>query len=76
MIIHIPSGKRFENRAQAKAYFGSANYKYRVRNREFTFHDNREVMPDSLTENLRDGECEAKIYNNSKMYADMPRLQI
>ena len=26
MIIHIPTGKRFNNRKEAKIYFGSAYY--------------------------------------------------
>ena len=35
MIIHIPTGKRFNNRKEAKIYFGSAYY-YKIE-KEFLF---------------------------------------
>lgn len=44
MITHIPTGKSFENRLQAKMDMGSSNYNRAVRNREFTFHDGRKVI--------------------------------
>lgn len=44
MILHIPTGKQFDSRLQAKNYFGAANYNYRVKNKEFTFHDQREII--------------------------------
>lgn len=43
MFTHIPTGKIFENRLQAKLYFGSANFNKRVKNSEFTFHDGRNI---------------------------------
>lgn len=54
MITHIPTRIQFESRLQAKRYFGTSNYNYRVRNREFTFHDDREMKPDQ-NEPSRDG---------------------
>ena len=36
MIIHIPTGKRFNNRKEAKIYFGSAYY-YKIEKREERF---------------------------------------
>lgn len=38
MITHIPTGRKFENRLQAKIYFGHSDYNRRCRNREFIFH--------------------------------------
>lgn len=46
MIIHVPSGKQFKNRLECKLYFGHVEYNKRVRNREFTFHDGRNIIPD------------------------------
>lgn len=53
MFTHIPTGKVFENRLQAKLYFGSANFNKRVKNSEFTFHDGRNIIP---KEDFRDKE--------------------
>ena len=49
MFIHIPTGQKFENRLQAKHFFGSSNYNKRVRNNEFTFHNGQEVLPKEKT---------------------------
>ena len=55
MMTHIPTGIQFESRLQAKRYFGTSNYNYRVRKREFTFHDDREIISDHTT-TLREGD--------------------
>ena len=39
MITHIPTGRKFDNRLQAKLYFGHSDYNRRCRNREFIFHN-------------------------------------
>lgn len=61
MITHIPTGRKFDNRLQAKIYFGHSDYNRRCRNREFIFHNsigmNREIVNVSLP--LRD---EVKTY--------------
>lgn len=44
MFTHIPTGKTFENRLQAKIEMGSSRYNRAVKNREFTFHDGRKVI--------------------------------
>lgn len=42
MFTHIPTGKTFENRKEAKKYFGLSEYNRQVKQHAFTFHDNRE----------------------------------
>lgn len=37
MIIHIPTGKRFNNRKEAKIYFGSAYY-YKIEKRRKIYY--------------------------------------
>lgn len=56
MFTHIPTGKQFENRLQAKLYFGSANYNRRAKNKEFTFHDGSEMLPKEVYESLKKKE--------------------
>lgn len=50
MIIHIPTGLKFENRLQAKIYFGNSDFNHRCRNKEFTFHDRRKVFANCSNE--------------------------
>ena len=45
MFTHIPTGYKFENRLDAKRVMGSSRYNKAVKNREFSFHDGREVIP-------------------------------
>ena len=41
MIIHLPTGKQFANRKEAKIYFGTAyNYKLEREKRDLLFTDN------------------------------------
>ena len=54
MIVHIPSGKLFENRLECKMFFGNADYNRRVRRNEFTFHDGRVIRLQKETEIIRD----------------------
>ena len=55
MFIHIPTGKVFENRKQAKTEMGHSNYNRAVRNREFSFHDGRKVIEFEKTTEFIDG---------------------
>ncbi len=38
MFTHLPTGKEFENRKQAKLYYGHAKYNKMVKNGEFSRH--------------------------------------
>ena len=45
MIIHIPTGKRFNNRKEAKIYFGSAYYyKIEKEKQEIVLIDNPDFI--------------------------------
>lgn len=46
MFTHIASGKQFENRKEAKKFFGTAYFNKLVKERAFTFHDGREIISD------------------------------
>lgn len=45
MIIHLPTGREFNNRKEAKMGMGSEAYKRAVKDREFSFHDDRAHIP-------------------------------
>ena len=44
MFTHLPTGKKFLNRKEAKLYMGSGEYKRALKNREFTLHVNDEEL--------------------------------
>lgn len=45
MITHIPTGKTFKNRLQAKIYFGHSNYNRLYRNGGFVFTEDSHSNP-------------------------------
>lgn len=49
MFIHIPTGKTFENRKEAKKYYGQETFKEAVKKGEFTLHGG--IIPDKYFEN-------------------------
>ncbi len=59
MITHIPTGRKFDNRLQAKLYFGHSDYNRRCRNREFIFHNDMNHEVRNVSHPLRD---EVKTY--------------
>ena len=44
MITHKPTLQRFINREQAKEILGKEEYYKATKNREFSFHSNREII--------------------------------
>ena len=40
MIIHLPTGKKFHNRKEAKIYFGTAYYKMEREKKDLMFTNN------------------------------------
>ena len=52
MITHVSTGKQFENRLQAKLYYGHSNYNRMCRNHEFRFTSNNKGEGKSLCEKM------------------------
>ena len=58
MIIHIPTGKRFNNRKEAKIYFGSAYYyKIEKETKDLLFINNLKSATNEYSTQILQKQC-------------------
>lgn len=60
MITWVKTGETFNNRKEAKLKLGKEAYNKAVKEREFSFHDNRDYIPFSNTTEFIDNLLEEK----------------
>ena len=68
MIIHIPTGKRFNNRKEAKIYFGSAYYyKIEKEKKDLLFINNIQSATNEYSTQILQKQCNRQLFNSSKV---------
>ena len=62
MIIHIPTGKRFNNRKEAKIYFGSAYYyKIEKEKKDLLFINNIQSATNEYSTQILQKQCNRQL---------------
>lgn len=62
MIIHIPTGKRFNNRKEAKIYFGSAYYKIEKEKKDLLFINNIQSATNEYSTQILQKQCNRQLF--------------
>ena len=63
MIIHIPTGKRFNNRKEAKIYFGSAYYyKIEKEKKDLLFITNIQSATNEYSTQILQKQCNRQLF--------------
>ena len=63
MIIHIPTGKRFNNREEAKIYFGSAYYyKIEKEKKDLLFINNIQSATNEYSTQILQKQCNRQLF--------------
>ena len=63
MIIHIPTGKRFNNRKEAKIYFGSAYYyKIEKEQKDLLFINNIKSATNEYSTQILQKQCNRQLF--------------
>ena len=63
MIIHIPTGKRFNNRKEAKIYFGSAYYyKIEKEKKDLLFINNIQSATNEYSTQILQMQCNRQLF--------------
>ena len=64
MIIHIPTGKRFNNRKEAKIYFGSAYYyKIEKEKKDLLFINNIQSATNEYSTQILQEQCNRQLFH-------------
>ena len=65
MIIHIPTGQRFNNRKEAKIYFGSAYY-YKIEKemKDFLFINNIQSATNEYSTPFLQKQCIRQVFHS------------
>ena len=65
MIIHIPTGKRFNNRKEAKIYFGSAYYyKIEKEKKDLLFINNIQSATNEYSTQILQDQCNRQLFHS------------
>ena len=65
MIIHIPTGKRFNNRKEAKIYFGSAYYyKIEKEKKDLLFINNIQSATNEFSTQILQEQCNRQLFHS------------
>ena len=65
MIIHIPTGKRFNNRKEAKIYFGSAYYyKIEKEKKDLLFINNIQSATNEYSTTILQKQCNRQLFHS------------
>ena len=65
MIIHIPTGKRFNNRKEAKIYFGSAYYyKIEKEKKDLLFINNIQSATNEYSTLILQEQCNRQLFHS------------
>ena len=65
MIIHIPTGKRFNNRKEAKIYFGSAYYyKIEKEKKDLLFINNIQSPTNEYSTPILQKQCNRQLFHS------------
>ena len=65
MIIHIPTGKRFSNRKEAKIYFGSAYYyKIEKEKKDLLFINNIQSATNEYSTQILQKQCNRQLFHS------------
>lgn len=65
MIIHIPTGKRFNNRKEAKIYFGSAYYyKIEKEKKGLLFINNIQSATNEYSTQILQKQCNRQLFHS------------
>ena len=65
MIIHIPTGQRFNNRKEAKIYFGSAYYyKIEKEKKDLLFINNIQSTTNEYSTQILQKQCNRKLFHS------------
>ena len=65
MIIHIPTGKRFNNRKEAKIYFGSAYYyKIEKEKKYLLFINNIQSATNEYSTQILQKQCNRQLFHS------------
>lgn len=65
MIIHIPTGKRFNNRKEAKIYFGSAYYyKIEKEKNDLLFINNIQSATNEYSTQILQKQCNRQLFHS------------
>ena len=65
MIIHIPTGKRFNNRKEAKIYFGSAYYyKIEKEKKDLLFINNIQSATNEYSTQILQEQCNRQVFHS------------
>lgn len=65
MIIHIPTGKRFNNRKEAKIYFGSAYYyKIEKEKKDLLFINNIQSTTNEYSTPILQKQCNRQLFHS------------
>ena len=63
MIIHIPTGKRFNNRKEAKIYFGSAYYyKIEKEKKDLLFINSIQSATNGYSTQILQKQCNRQLF--------------
>ena len=66
MIIHIPTGKRFNNRKEAKIYFGSAYYyKIEKEKKDLLFINNIQSATNEYSTQILQEQCNRQLFHSN-----------
>ena len=63
MIIHIPTGKRFNNRKEAKIYFGSAYY-YKIEKKDLLFINDIQSATNEYSTQILQKQCNRQLFHS------------
>ena len=65
MIIHIPTGQRFNNRKEAKIYFGSAYYyKIEKEKKDLLLINNIQSATNEYSTQILQKQCNRKLFHS------------
>ena len=65
MIIHSPTGKRFNNRKEAKIYFGSAYYyKIEKEKKDLLFINNIQSATNEYSTQILQEQCNRQLFHS------------
>ena len=65
MIIHIPTGKRFNNRKEAKIYFGSAYYyKIEKEKKDLLFINKIQSATNEYSTQILQKQCNRQLFHS------------
>ena len=65
MIIHIPTGKRFNNRKEAKIYFGSAYYyKIEKEKKDLLFINDIQSETNEYSTQILQKQCNRQLFHS------------